>query len=117
MFSFDIVLKRTRTKNKLVAYKFVYVFQGEPSPTTGSLFKPQMMQCTSGGSTTYPSVMNSASTLDGTQSNGFEFKPNSGSYSFGGFSFPGSLVNKLACGVFFLYHHLLRVKNLTCTVL
>lgn len=72
---------------------FLSNLKGEPSPTTGSLFKPQMMQCTSGGSTTYPSVMNGASTLDGTQSNGFEFKPNSGSYSFGGFSFPGSLVS------------------------
>lgn len=68
-------------------------FQGEPSPTTGSFFKPQMMQGSSGGSMTFPSVINSSNPLDGTQSSGFEFKPNPGSYSLGGFSFSGSLVN------------------------
>ncbi|XP_056699347.1 probable WRKY transcription factor 20 isoform X2 [Spinacia oleracea] len=52
-----------------------------------------MMQSSSGGSSTFPSVINSSNSLDGNQSSGFEFKPNSGSYSFGGFAFSGSLVS------------------------
>ncbi|XP_057540512.1 probable WRKY transcription factor 20 isoform X2 [Amaranthus tricolor] len=52
-----------------------------------------MLQGNSGGSSTFPFVINSSNSLDGTQSSGFEFKPNPGSYSFGGFSFSGSLVS------------------------
>uniref|UniRef100_A0A803LQ27 WRKY domain-containing protein n=1 Tax=Chenopodium quinoa TaxID=63459 RepID=A0A803LQ27_CHEQI len=72
---------------------FLSNLKGEPSPTTGSFFKPQMMQNSSSGSTTYPSVINSSNTFDNSQSSGFEFKPNTGSYSFGGFAFSGSLAS------------------------
>lgn len=49
------------------------------------------MHISSGGST-FPSIINSSDTLDGSNSSGFEFKPNSGSFSAGGFSFPESVV-------------------------
>ncbi|KAL2932582.1 putative WRKY transcription factor 20 [Bienertia sinuspersici] len=38
--------------------------KGEPSPTTGSFFKPQMMQGASGGCNTYSSVINSSNPMD-----------------------------------------------------
>ncbi|KAJ8427605.1 hypothetical protein Cgig2_020731 [Carnegiea gigantea] len=66
-------------------------FKGEPSPTTGSFFKPQIMHSSSCGST-FPSIINNSDTLDGSNSSGFEFKPDSGSFSAGGFSFAGSLL-------------------------
>ncbi|CAO2835699.1 unnamed protein product [Amaranthus hypochondriacus] len=69
--------------------------KGEPSPTTGSLFKPQMLQAASGGSSAFSSAINCSNPLDETQSSSFEFKPNPGSYSFGGFSFSGSLVSSV----------------------
>nr|AUS89390.1 WRKY DNA-binding protein 25 [Sesuvium portulacastrum] len=65
-------------------------FKGEPSPTTGSFFKPQMIHNSSGGSTTFPSIMNSSRAMEANNSSSFEFKPDSG--SFGGFTFGGPLV-------------------------
>ncbi|KAJ8431873.1 hypothetical protein Cgig2_001565 [Carnegiea gigantea] len=67
-------------------------FKGEPSPTTGSFFHPQMMNDSSGGSTAFPSIINSSTTLDDSKSSGFEFKPRLGSYSTANFSMAGHVV-------------------------
>ncbi|KAL9229995.1 hypothetical protein vseg_005399 [Gypsophila vaccaria] len=68
-------------------------FKGEPSPTTGSFFKPQMMHDSSAGSSTFPPAVNSSTGLELSQSGSFEFKPNAGSFSMPGFSFSGSLAS------------------------
>nr|QCV57312.1 WRKY transcription factor [Fagopyrum tataricum] len=59
--------------------------KAEPSPTTGSFFKPQLMHGY-GGSTIFSSIINSCSSMVGSSSSRFEFQPASGSMSTAGFS-------------------------------
>lgn len=63
-------------------------FKAEPSPTTGSFFKPQMMHGY-GGSTIFSSIINSCSAMDGSSSGHFEFQPTSESNSAAGLSLAG----------------------------
>ncbi|KAH9625701.1 hypothetical protein KSS87_015140 [Heliosperma pusillum] len=68
-------------------------FKGEPSPTTGSFFKPQMMHNSPRDSSPFLPAMSNSNALDVGQSSSFEFKPNAGSFSMGGFSFSGTLAS------------------------
>ncbi|KAK9689453.1 hypothetical protein RND81_09G060000 [Saponaria officinalis] len=68
-------------------------FKGEPSPTTGSFFKPQMMHSSSAGSSAFLHAVNSSTGTELSQSGSFEFKPNAGSFSMAGFSLSGSLAS------------------------
>ncbi|GAB4846043.1 WRKY transcription factor [Ancistrocladus abbreviatus] len=62
--------------------------KAEPSPTTGSLCMTMMH-----GSTMFSSVINSSNDMDGSKSDGFEFKPHVGSNSSSGLPMGGSLAS------------------------
>lgn len=62
--------------------------KAEPSPTTGSFFKPQIMQGGPGSSVAFSLISNSSNRnpYDERNSSHFEFKPHSGSTSVSGLS-------------------------------
>ncbi|KAH9607212.1 hypothetical protein KSS87_021278 [Heliosperma pusillum] len=76
-----------------VIHDAVLYSAGEPSPTTGSFFKPQMMYSSSEGTSTFLPAVNNSNGLEVSRSSSFEFKPNAGSFSMAGFSFSGSLAS------------------------
>lgn len=69
------------------------LLQAEPSPTTGSFFKPQLMQA-SGGNAAVPLEKSYASgnTVDERTSSGFEFRFHTGFSSTSGLSSVGMSV-------------------------